>query len=281
MGRNRVWMGEGFRTRFGGILGSPNDWGIYSGCAIIAILALAKARAQLLGFVPALLLTQSRSAIVASVAAVVPLLYRADIRRIAIRLFIALLVLGVAFSAFVPITSSDGILPEHIGLDQSATTRLDQIGTFQDEFRDLDNFAALLFGVRYFHIESVYLALVVRGGIPALTLYATAIGMSIVRGWRMRKVSSPHLVALCVVLLISTASFFVPLPRRLSDEFLPLAGRRSHLDGAVKPASQFLLAGQPYLVKPVVDAQQYLEQCQTLHGQRRSSGETSSNRSAC
>ncbi len=202
----------GLSTRFGGILGSPNDWGIYSGCAIIAILALAKARAQLLGFVPALILTQSRSAIVASVAAVVPLLYRADIRRIAIRLFIALLVLGVAFSAFVPITSSDGILPEHIGLDQSATTRLDQIGTFQDEFRDLDNFAALLFGVRYFHIESVYLALVVRGGIPALTLYATAIGMSIVRGWRMRKVSSPHLVALCVVLLISTASFFVPYP---------------------------------------------------------------------
>ncbi len=202
----------GLTVRFGGILGSPNDWGIYSAGAIVAIVALRKTRVQLLGFVPALLLTQSRSALAGLVTAFVPLIYRADIRRIGIRLFIALLVLGVAVSVFVPITSSDVILPEHIGLDESATIRLDQIGAFQDEFRDLDNFSALLFGVRYFHIESFYLALVVRGGIPAFTLYVTAIGMSAIRGWRMRKDSSAHLVALCVVVLISTASFFIPYP---------------------------------------------------------------------
>jgi len=202
----------GLAVRFGGIFGSPNDWGIYSGCAIVAILAVANARTQLLGFVPGLLLSQSRSSLVGCVVAMVPLLYRSDLRRILMCSFAFLLLVGFAVSFFVPLGSSDDFVPEHVGLDESALSRFDEMRRFQHDFRDLDNFGTLLFGLRYFHIESYYVALMARGGLPSLGFYAGAIGMSIVRGWRLRKISTPHLVALCVVVLISTASLFIPYP---------------------------------------------------------------------
>jgi hypothetical protein len=202
----------GLSVRFGGIFGSPNDWGIYSGCAIVAILAVAKNRWQLIGFVPGLLLTQSRSSFVGCVVAMVPILYRSDVRRTLMRSLAVLLLVGFAVSFIVPLRSSDDFLPEHVGLDESAVSRFDEVSKFQHDFRDLDNVGQLLFGVRYSHIESFYLALIARGGLPAMVLYAGAIGMSILRGWRLRKTSTPHLVALCVVVLISTASIFIPYP---------------------------------------------------------------------
>lgn len=201
----------GLSIRFGGILGSPNDWGIYSGCAILALLALGKDRIQLLGFVPGLLLSQSRSALVGSLVALGPLLYRASIRRIVMPSLALVLLLGFAVSSLVPM-SSDEILVSHVGLDVSALNRLDEMSKFQEKFRDLDNFVALLFGVRRFHIESFYLALIVRAGVPALALYAVAIGSSMIRGWRLRRTSVPHLVGLCVVIALSTASIFIPYP---------------------------------------------------------------------
>lgn len=212
----RGWKHTGFdwgglSIRFGGIFGSPNDWGIYSACAIFAVLALGKDRIQLLGFVPGLLLSQSRSALAGSLVALGPLLYRANIRRIVMPSLALVLLLGFAVSSLVPM-SSDEILESHVGLDVSAMNRLDEISKFQEKFRDLDNFAALLFGVQRFHIESFYLALIVSAGVPALTLYVAALGMSIVRGWTLRKTSVLHLVALCAVVVISTASLFVPFP---------------------------------------------------------------------
>ena len=202
----------GLSVRFGGILGSPNDWGVYSACAIVALLAVGNARAQLLGFVPGLLLTQSRSALVGSVLAIVPLLYRPDVRRILMRTLALVLLFGFSLSYLVPPASSGDLLPEHIGLDESAASRLDEMSKFQHDFRGFDDVESLFFGVRYSHIESFYLALFARGGLAALALYTTAIGMSVVRGWKMRRISIPHLVALCVVVLISTASIFIPYP---------------------------------------------------------------------
>lgn len=211
------WKHTGFdwggpTVRFGGILGSPNDWGIYSGCAIVAILAVTKARLQLLGFVPGLLLSQSRSSIVGCAVAMTPLLYRSDLRRELKRLSVLLLVVGFAVWFFVPPGFSNGLLPEHAGLDESASIRFDEMNKFQHDFVEVDEVGPLLFGVRYSLIESFYVALLARGGLPALAFYAAAIGMSMVRGWRFRKSSVPHLVALSVVVLISTASLFIPYP---------------------------------------------------------------------
>lgn len=202
----------GVTTRFGGIFGSANDWGVYSGCAIVALLILGRSRAQLVGFVPGLILSQSRSALVGFIAAVIPILYRPDLRRILLRISALLLLAGFAVAFFLPAQSSDEFLPGHLGLDESALSRFDELNTFQQDFRNLDDVGALLFGVRYFHIEPFYLALVVRGGIPALACYVTAIGMSLARGWRLRRSSVLHLTALCVVILISTASLFIPYP---------------------------------------------------------------------
>lgn len=202
----------GVTSRFGGIFGAPNDWGVYSGCAILAILALTKTRTQLVGFVPALILTQSRSAMAGFLVATTPLLFRSDFRRLVTWSIALVFVIGLSVSFVVPIDYSDEPLPGHAGLDESALTRVDQMHTFQQKFRNLDDFPALLFGVQRFPAEPFYMALVVRGGVPALALYVVAIGMSISRGWRLRRSSIPHLIALGTVILISTASMFVPFP---------------------------------------------------------------------
>jgi hypothetical protein len=202
----------GLSIRFGGILGSANDWGIYSGCAITAILVLRMDRWQLVGFVPALVLSQSRSAIVGLLAALATMLYRHDLRRIMLLSAIGVLLVAFGLSFVFPIDLISDLVPGHAGLDESAVSRFDELTHFQTDFRDLDDFGALLFGVRYFHIEPFYLALMIRGGFPALILFVAAISMSLVRGWKLRKSSLLHLIALSVVTLISTASLFIPYP---------------------------------------------------------------------
>jgi hypothetical protein len=210
------WKKTGFdwggpTIRFGGILGSPNDWGIYSGCAILVILAVAKARTQAIWFFCGLLLTQSRSSMVGLVAGLVPLLYLASIRQTLVRALLILLVLVAPLYFLIGDTLADQAF-EHFGLDESALARVSQAEQFGHEFVRPDSAMSLLFGVRRFDIETSYLWLFVRGGVPAFVLYSAAIGLSLVRGWHLRQKSVRHLVALVVVVLISTASFFITYP---------------------------------------------------------------------
>jgi hypothetical protein len=217
------WKQTGFDwggavVRYGGILGSPNDWGIYSGCAIVAVLAVGKARAQAFWFFCSLLLTQSRSSMVGLVAGVIPLLYLPAVRQTVLRTLLILFVLAVPVYFLIGSTLTDQAV-EHFGLDESALTRVSQAEQFSYEFVRPDSATALLFGVKRFDIEASYLWLFVRGGVPAFTLYLGAIVASLVRGWKLRKASVPHLVALVVVILISTASIFITFPDAYPTNF--------------------------------------------------------------
>ena len=208
----------GISTRFGGILGSPNDWGIYCGCAILALFALKTSRIQLLGFVPGLILSQSRSAMVASLVASLALFHKP--RHIG-RFIMAGTIIGLVLLFAVQLSeiSWADILPVHAGLDDSGLERLDQVNEFKSSFISSDNVMAMLIGVRRFHIETFYLALMVRGGMPALVLFGAIIGLTVIRGWKLRQASPVHAAALCVVLVISIASLFIPYPDSYPTNF--------------------------------------------------------------
>ena len=179
---------------------------------MLAIWALAGNRLQFAAFAAALMLSQSRSAILGFLVGATPLLFRRDVQRRVLRWSIALAVTGTALTYYAsPLLPTD-IAWSRVELDESALNRLGEVDHFKSEFRDLDDITALIFGVRRFHVENFYLATLVRGGIPAAVFFSTAIGMSIIRGWQLRMQSMLHLAALCTVVVISFASLFVPYP---------------------------------------------------------------------
>ena len=97
------------------------------------------------------------------------------------------------------------------GMDSSAITRTNELHLFQTRFGYFD-VATLLLGTDYFHIESWYLALLVRTGATGLLLWVVVIGVTTARGWRKRHVSPIYSIALSGLVCISIASAFIPYP---------------------------------------------------------------------
>lgn len=210
----------GFYGRFGSILGSPNDYGVF--CALFVLGLLVAARKWwhwvLLGaMLCGLVLTVSRSAMAGLAAGLCALLYlrRGRIGALALILILASAV-AVLMAMFPELLTSPQVRfgLEHFsttGMDISTATRVNELQLFETRFGDLD-LRPLLLGTDYFHIESWYLALLVRTGTLGLSLWLVVIGATVVRGWRKRNASAIYGVALSAVVCISTASAFVPYP---------------------------------------------------------------------
>jgi hypothetical protein len=212
----------GFYNRYGSILGSPNDYGVFCVLFIIGLLACARTWYQwlLLPFmVCGLALTLSRSAFIGLLAGVCSLLY---LRRARIG-FLVMLVLLVSLAGLLIWKFPDVLAFEqvqfglaHLGgldidVDNSAALRLNELRVFQTRFGDFD-LAPLLLGTNYFHIESWYLALLVRTGIFGLLLWLVVMGATIVRGWRYRNLSQDHAVATSCLIAICVACAVIPYP---------------------------------------------------------------------
>jgi hypothetical protein len=99
----------------------------------------------------------------------------------------------------------------HFDVDSSALSRLREFQIFQTRFGDFD-LSSLLWGTDYFHIESWYLALVVRTGGFGLLLWMVVMGATVVRGWRYRNISQAHAVAAAGLISLCVASAFIPYP---------------------------------------------------------------------
>jgi len=212
----------GFYNRYGSILGSPNDYGVFCVLFIIGLLACARAWTHwlLLPFmVCGLALTLSRSAFAGLLAGVCSLLY---LRRARIGVLVGIVLLlslaGLLIWKFPVVFTSDEVqmgLAHFSGLDvdvdNSTALRLNELRVFQTRFGEFD-LAPLLLGTDYFHIESWYLALFVRTGIFGLLLWLAVMGATIVRGWRYRNLSQDHAVATSGLIAICVACAFIPYP---------------------------------------------------------------------
>lgn len=212
----------GFYNRYGSILGSPNDYGVFCVLFIIGLLACARAWSHwlLLPFmVCGLALTLSRSAFAGLLAGVCSLLY---LRRARIGVLVGLVVLislaGLLIWKFPVVFAFEQVqfgLSHFSGLDvdvdNSTALRLNELRVFQARFGEFD-LAPLLLGTDYFHIESWYLALLVRTGIFGLFLWLVVMTATIVRGWRYRNLSQVHAVATSCLISICVASAFIPYP---------------------------------------------------------------------
>jgi hypothetical protein len=212
----------GFYNRYGSILGSPNDYGVFCALFIIGLLSCARNWSHwlLLPFmVCGLALSVSRSALVGLLAGVCSLLY---LRRVQIGVLVGIVLLvsiaGLLIWTF-PVAMA---LPQlqfglghlsglDIDVDNSTAMRLNELRVFQTRFGELD-LAPLFFGTDYFHIESWYLALFVRTGVFGVVLWLVVMGATIVRGWRYRKLSSVHAIATSCLIAICVASAFIPYP---------------------------------------------------------------------
>lgn len=212
----------GFYNRYGSILGSPNDYGVFCVLFIIGLLACARGWSQwlLLPFmVCGLALTLSRSAFAGLLAGVCSLLY---LRRARIGVLVGLVLLvslaGLLIWKFPDVLAFEQVQfgVAHLGgldvdVDNSTALRLNELRVFQTRFGDFD-LPPLLLGTDYFHIESWYLALFVRTGIFGLLLWLAVMGATIVRGWRYRNLSQDHAVATSSLIAICVASAFIPYP---------------------------------------------------------------------
>lgn len=207
----------GFYNRYGSIFGSPNDYGVFCALFIIGLLAFARKWSHWLLLAVmfcGLVSTLSRSAFAGLLAGVCSLLY---LRRVRIGVLVGVLLLMALTSVLV--WQIPGFLGfdqvqyglAHFDVDSSALTRLHELQLFQMRFADFD-LAPLLFGTDYFHIESWYLALVVRSGILGLFLWLVIMGATVFRGWRYRNLSQTHAVATSGVISICVASVFIPYP---------------------------------------------------------------------
>jgi O-antigen ligase len=207
----------GFFSRYGSILGSPNDFGVFCGLFILGLLVCARKWSQwllLALMVCGLFLTLSRSALAGALAGIASLLY---LRRARIGAVVGIILFGW-LAAFL-VWKFPGVLDfdqvqfglAHFDVDSSAIARLNELQLFQTRFANLD-LATLLFGTDYFHIESWYLALLVRTGILGLLLWLAVMGATVVRGWRYRKLSEAHAVSLAGLISICVASVFIPYP---------------------------------------------------------------------
>jgi hypothetical protein len=189
---------------------------------IIGLLACARAWSHwlLLPFmVCGLALTLSRSAFAGLLAGVCSLLY---LRRARIGVLGGLVLLislaGLLIWRFPVVFAFEQVQfgLAHLGgldvdVDNSTALRLKELRVFQTRFGDFD-LAPLLLGTDYFHIESWYLALLVRTGIFGLLLWLAVMGATIFRGWRYRNLSQDHAVATSGLIAICVACAFIPYP---------------------------------------------------------------------
>jgi hypothetical protein len=211
----------GFYSRFGSILGSPNDYGIFCALFILSLLVCARKWSHwllLIFMFCGLFLTISRSALIGLLAGVCILLY---LRRVKIAALISLLLLSTVAGVLLWMFPNLLLSPEvqfglsHLGtsgtMDNSAIARLNELQVFQTRFGDFD-LATLLFGTDYFHIESWYLALLVRTGVFGLLLWVGVMVATAVHGWRKRHLSPVYAVATSGLVCICVASAFIPYP---------------------------------------------------------------------
>jgi hypothetical protein len=212
----------GFYNRYGSILGSPNDYGVFCVLFIIGLMACARAWSHwlLLPFmVCGLALTLSRSAFAGLLAGVCSLLY---LRRARIGVLVGFVLLislaGLLIWKFPVVFAFEQVqfgLAHLSGLDivtdNSTALRLNELRVFEARFGEFD-LAPMLLGTKYFHIESWYLALCVRTGIFGLLLWLVVMTATIVRGWRYRNLSQVHAVATSGLISICVASAFTPYP---------------------------------------------------------------------
>lgn len=240
LGRLAVWLGwaagaflvyelasgveTGFVSRYGSLFGSPNDFGLFSAMMALGLFVCARkfshwALAALMVF--GLVVSLSRSAILGFIAGLCSLLYLGRVRRIA---GVAVLVLTVVSAWAMWREPPDfnlaqvAFASEHMGLDESAMERLDELRIFEERFGRF-KVTPFVVGTDYFHAESWYMALLIRTGVFGLGLWLAVMGATIVRGWRMRKRSSVYAVALAAVVTIGVASSFLPFPDVFPSNF--------------------------------------------------------------
>jgi hypothetical protein len=207
----------GFFNRYGSIFGSPNDYGTFCALFIIGLLAHARKWSHwllLMFMICGLLSTLSRSAFAGVLAGICSLLY---LRRVRVAALVGLLLLVI--TATLLVREFPDLLGfeqvqyglAHLDVDSSAMSRLNELQVFQTRFGDFDPMPWLL-GTDYFHIESWYLALVVRTGALGLLLWVVIMGATVVRGWRCRNLSHAHAVATSSLISLCVASAFIPYP---------------------------------------------------------------------
>jgi hypothetical protein len=207
----------GFYNRYGSVFGSPNDYGMFCVLFIIGLLVCARRWSHwlLLIFMSGgLILTLSRSAFAGLIAGLCSLFYLRRVRvgfPVVLLLFLSLAsILVWEYPELFGITQVQYGLA-HFDVDSSAMSRIKEVQVFQTRFRDLE-VSSLLWGTDYFHIESWYLALVVRTGCFGLLVWLVTMGASVLRGWRYRKLSPTHAIATASLISLCVASAFVPYP---------------------------------------------------------------------
>jgi hypothetical protein len=207
----------GFYNRYGSIFGSPNDYGIFCALFIIGLLAHARKWSHwllLMFMLCGLVSTLSRSAFAGLLAGICSLLY---LHRVRIAALVGLVLLVITASLLVrefpDLLGFEQVqyALAHFDVDSSAISRLNELQVFHDRFGQFD-LLPLLLGSDYFHIESWYLALMVRTGALGLILWIVIMGATVVRGWRHRHLSYVHAVATSGVIGICVASAFIPYP---------------------------------------------------------------------
>jgi hypothetical protein len=207
----------GFYNRYGSILGSPNDYGMFCALFIMGLLAHARKWSHwlLLTFMSCgLVSTLSRSAFAGLIAGICSLLY---LHRVRIAALVGLVLLVITASLLVrefpDLLGFEQVQYglAHLDVDSSAISRLNELQVFQTRFGQFD-LVPLLLGTDYFHIESWYLALIVRTGALGLILWVVIMGATVVRGWRCRNLSYAHAVATSGLISLCVASAFIPYP---------------------------------------------------------------------
>jgi hypothetical protein len=214
----------GFYNRYGSIFGSPNDYGMFCTLFIIGLLACARKWSHwllLMFMICGLALTLSRSAFAGMLAGICSFLY---LRRVRVAALVGLLLLVTAASLLVwkfpDLLGFEQVqfALAHFDVDSSAISRLNELQVFQNRFRDFD-LGPLLLGTDYLHIESWYLALVVRTGALGLLLWVVIMGATVVRGFRYRNLSQAHAVATSALISLCVGSVFIPYPDTFPTNF--------------------------------------------------------------
>ena len=206
---------EGGPARYGSIFGSPNDFGVFCAFMLLAIVIYGRSKwhwAIGAGLAVGLAASVSRSAWVGFVAGLIPLLHFRRIRLLLLFLIVALggLIVLALRSDAVDLPTQAVYFAERLSIDESSYDRLDQVKKFSERFSDWDNLATLTFGTNFFRIEDQYLAFLIRGGAIGLILFLAAAGLTVRRGWKLRRCSKLHAVGLSTVVVILVASLFIP-----------------------------------------------------------------------
>ena len=207
----------GFYNRYGSIFGSPNDYGIFCALFIVGLLAHARKWSHwllLMFMICGLVSSLSRSAFAGLLAGICSLLY---LHRVRIAVLVGLVLLVITASLllreFPDLLGFEQVQYglAHLDVDSSAVSRLNELQVFQHRFGQFD-LLPLLLGTDYFHIESWYLALMVRTGALGLILWVVIMAATVVHGWRLRNLSYAHTVAMSGLISICIASAFIPYP---------------------------------------------------------------------